>query len=134
MLEIKCPFKRKIVVNKIPAVYRDQLQTGLALSGEFVTKGLFVDCCFRMCSLTQLGLNLNHNPTHHHHTFYRAKTPFPTGLGNLYFGEQVQAQLKSNVTFKPWHHEINRHPSPKLCSLSIRASSTSCVFVTTEYV
>ena len=81
LLEIKCPFKRKIATNKIPAVYRDQLQTGLALSGEFVTKGLFVDCCFRMCSLTQLGLNLNHNPTHHHHTFYRAKTPFPQAWG-----------------------------------------------------
>ena len=63
LLEIKCPFKRKIAVNKIPAVYRDQVQTGLALSGDFVTKGLFVDCCFRMCSLTQLGINLNHNPT-----------------------------------------------------------------------
>ena len=80
MLEIKCPFKRKIATNKIPAVYRDQLQTGLALSGEFVTKGLFVDCCFRMCSLTQLGLNLNHNPTHHH-TFPRTKTPFPQAWG-----------------------------------------------------
>ena len=80
LLEIKCPFKRKIAVNKIPAVYRDQVQTGLALSGEFVTKGLFVDCCFRMCSLTQLGINLNHNPTHHH-TFHRTKTPFPQAWG-----------------------------------------------------
>ena len=45
LLEIKCPFKRKIAVNKIPAVYRDQVQTGLALSGEFVTKGLFSSGC-----------------------------------------------------------------------------------------
>ena len=89
LLEIKCPFKRKIATNKIPAVYRDQVQTGLALSGEFVTKGLFVNCYFRMCSLTQLGINLNHNPTHHH-TFHKTKTPIPTGLGNLYSGEQVQ--------------------------------------------
>ena len=80
LLEIKCPFKRKIAVNKIPAVYRDQVQTGLALSGEFVTKGLFVDCCFRMCSLTQLGINLNHNPTHHH-TSHKTKTPFPQAWG-----------------------------------------------------
>ena len=80
LLEIKCPFKRKIATNKIPAVYRDQVQTGLALSGEFVTKGLFVDCYFRMCSLTQLGINLNHNPTHHH-TFHRTKTPFPQAWG-----------------------------------------------------
>ena len=39
LLEFKCPFKRKIAVNKIPALYRDQVQTGLALSGELVTKG-----------------------------------------------------------------------------------------------
>ena len=80
LLEIKCPFTRKIATNKIPAVYRDQVQTGLALSGEFVTKGLFVDCYFRMCSLNQLGMNLNHNPTQHH-TFHRTKTPFPQAWG-----------------------------------------------------
>ena len=80
LLEIKCPFKRKIATNKIPAVYRDQVQTGLALSGEFVTKGLFVDCYFRMCSLTQLGMNLNNNLTQHH-TFHRTKTPFPQAWG-----------------------------------------------------
>ena len=80
LLEIKCPFTRKIAVNKIPALYRDQVQTGLALSGELVTKGLFVDCCFRMCGLTQLGMNLNHNQTQHH-TFHRTKTPFPQAWG-----------------------------------------------------
>ena len=75
LLEIKCPFTRKIAVNNIPALYRDQVQTGLALSGEFVTKGLFVDCYFQMCSLIQLGMNLNHNTTQHH-TLHRTKTPF----------------------------------------------------------
>ena len=80
LLEIKCPFTRKIAVNKIPALYHDQVQTGLVLSGDLVTKGLFVDCCFRMCSLAQLGMNLNHNPTQHH-TFHRPKTPFPQAWG-----------------------------------------------------
>ena len=80
LLEIKCPFTRKIAVNNIPALYHDQVQTGLALSGDLVTKGLFVDCCFRMCSLTQLGMNLNHNPTQHH-TLHRTKTPFPQAWG-----------------------------------------------------
>ena len=54
LLEFKCPFKRKIAVHKTPAYYRDQIQTGLALSGESVTKGLFVDACSRMCSLKDL--------------------------------------------------------------------------------
>ena len=90
LLEIKCPFTRKIAVNKIPSLYRDQVQTGLALSGDLVTKGLFVDCCFRMCALSQLGMNLSHNPTQHH-TFHRTKNPLPTSLGYLHSGKQVQA-------------------------------------------
>ena len=79
LLEIKCPFKRKIAVNKIPALYRPQVQTGLALSGELVTKGLFVDCCFRMCSLSQLGMNLDYNVTQH--AIGKTKTPFPRAWG-----------------------------------------------------
>ena len=81
LLEFKCPFKRKIAVNKIPALYRDQLQTGLALSGELVAKGLFVDCCFRMCSLSQLGINLAHNAGPHYGTIHKTKTPFPRASG-----------------------------------------------------
>ena len=76
LLEFKCPFTRKIVVHKIPALYRDQVQTGLALSGEHVAKGLFVDCCFRMCSLTQLGMNQTHNAGPHGGAIHKTKTPF----------------------------------------------------------
>ena len=61
LLEFKCPYKRKIVVNKPPKQYADQIQTGLAFSGKSVNKGLFVDACFRMCSFVQLGLSLEHN-------------------------------------------------------------------------
>ena len=81
LIEIKCPFKRKIVVHKIPSLYRDQLQTGLALSGEHVKKGLFVDCCFRMCSLSQIGLNLTHNEGPHAGAVHRTKSPFPQAWG-----------------------------------------------------
>ena len=81
LLQIKCPYKRKIAVNKIPALYRDQVQTELALSGELVTKGLFVDCCFRMCSLSQLGMTLAHNPTQLNRFVSKAKTPFPQAWG-----------------------------------------------------
>ena len=42
LLEFKCPFKRKIAMNNIPHCYRDQIQTGLALSGERVNNGLFL--------------------------------------------------------------------------------------------
>ena len=111
LLEIKCPFIRKIAssFNKIPALYRDQVQTGLALSGEFVTKGLFVDCYFRMCSLNQLGINLNHN-TIHHYTSHITSTPFPQAWGICILESKYklprQASLlnlgatKSNAIFK----------------------------------
>ena len=81
LLEFKCPFTRKIVVHKIPALYCDQVQTGLALSGELVTKGLFVDCYFRMCSLSQLGMNLAHNAGPHGGSIHKTKTPFPRAWG-----------------------------------------------------
>ena len=61
LLEFKCPYKRKIVVNNPPRQYADQIQTGLALSGKTVNKGLYVDACFRMCPFKQLELGLEHN-------------------------------------------------------------------------
>ena len=81
LLEFKCPFTRKIAVHKTPTQYRDQIQTGLALSGESVTKGLFVDACFRMCSLSQLGMNLAHNANPHRGVIHKTKTPFPRAWG-----------------------------------------------------
>ena len=81
LLEFKCPFTRKIVRRTIPALYRDQVQTELALSGALVTKGLFVDCYFRMCSLSQLGLNLAHNASPHRGVIHKTQTPFPRAWG-----------------------------------------------------
>ena len=81
LLEIKCPFTRKIVRHKTLALYRDQIQTGLALSGDLVTKGLFVDCYFRMCSLSQLGPNLEHNETLNKGLVHNTQTPFPRAWG-----------------------------------------------------
>ena len=81
LLEFKCPFTHKIVARQIPALYRDQVQTGLALSGDLVTKGLFVDCCFRMCSLSQLGMNLAHNAGPHGGAIHKSQTPFPRAWG-----------------------------------------------------
>ena len=81
LLEFKCLFTRKIAVHKTPAYYRDQIQTGLAFSGESVTKGLFVDACFRMCTLNQLGMNLAHNASPHGGVIHKTKTPFPRAWG-----------------------------------------------------
>ena len=97
LLEIECPFKRKIAVNKIPALYRDQVQTGLALSGELVTKGLFVDCCFRMCSLSQLGMNLAHNSTCHYGPIHRTKTPFPQAWGICILESKYKRTLRQSA-------------------------------------
>ena len=99
LVEIKCPFKRKVAVNKIPALYRDQVQTGLALSGELVTKGLFVDCCFRMCSLSQLGRNLAHNATPHSGVIHKTKTPFPQAWGICILESKRQLTLNQAALF-----------------------------------
>ena len=48
LLEFKCSFKRDIAKNCIPSYYRDQIQIGLALSGESVKKGLFINNQFRI--------------------------------------------------------------------------------------
>ena len=60
-------------MNQNPRQYADQKQTGLALSGKGVNKGLFVDACFRMCSFKQLGLGLEHNPLLNGGTVHRTK-------------------------------------------------------------
>ena len=80
LVKIKCPFTRKLAVKTVLQMYRDQVQTGLAPSGELVTTGLFADCCFRMCSLGQLGLNVNHNAIPHGR-IPKTKTPFPKAWG-----------------------------------------------------
>ena len=98
LLEFKCPHKRKIVVHKIPVQYRDQLQTGLALSGEWVTKGLYVDTYFRMCSLNQLGMNLEHNVTLNGRVVHRTKTPFPRAWGICV--------LRSKKKLRPEHTKL----------------------------
>ena len=108
LLELKCPFTRKIVVNKIPGLYRDQVQTGLALSGEHVAKGLFVDCCFRMCSLSQLEMNLAHNAGPHGGALHKTKTPFPRAWG-ICILEQAKAVSQASSSSEPWHHDSTRH-------------------------
>ena len=99
LLEIKCPFNRRLAVNKIPSLYRDQVQTGLALSGDLVTKGLYVDCCFRMCSLTQLGMNLSHNATPHYAAVSKTKTPFPQAWGLCILESQQKLTPRQKALF-----------------------------------
>ena len=72
-LEIKCPFKREISKNCIPLYYRDQIQTELALSGESVNKGLFIDNQFRICSFQQIEPISSHNSTINGGKLCRAK-------------------------------------------------------------
>ena len=99
LLEIKCPLNRNLAVNQMPALYRDQVQTGLALSGNLVTKGLYVDCCFRMCSLTQLGMNLSHNATPHRAVVSKTKTPFPQAWGICILESKQKLNSKQKTLF-----------------------------------
>ena len=73
LLEFKCPFKRKIAINRVPLQYRDQIQTGLVFSGESAKKGLFVDAYFRICSLKQIEPSLAPNPILNGGNVYQTK-------------------------------------------------------------
>ena len=85
LVEFKCPIKRKIAINRIPSYYNDQIQTGLAFSGERVNKGLFVDAYFRICSLKQLEPSLAHNQLLNRGKIYSTKKYISTCTGCLLF-------------------------------------------------
>ena len=96
LLEFKCPFKRKIAVNRIPTYYGDQIQTGLAFIGESVNKGLFVDAYFRMCSLKQLEPSLEHNQTLNGGNIYRTKNNSVLAWGVCYLFSKQRITLNQH--------------------------------------
>ena len=98
LLEFKCPFKREIAKNCIPSYYRDQIQTGLALSGEIVKKGLFFDNCFRICSLNQIEPSSSHNSTINGEKVYHAKGGSTLAWGICYlYGKQKLGPKQKNI-------------------------------------
>ena len=98
LLEFKCPFKRDLAKNCIPSYYRDQIQTGLALSGDSVNMGLFVDNQFRICSLQQIEPSSLHNPTINGGKVYRAKGGSALAWGICYlFSKQKLSPKQRNI-------------------------------------
>ena len=99
LLEFKCPFKRDIAKNCIPSYYRDQIQTGLALSGDSVNKGLFVDNQFRICSFEQIESSSLHNPTINGGKVYRAKggSALAWGICYLYSKQKLSPKQKNII-------------------------------------
>ena len=96
LLEFKCPSKRDIAKNCIPSYYVDQIQTGLALSGDSVNKGLFVDNQFRICSFQQIEPSSSHNPTINGGNVYRAKdgSALAWGICYLYSKQKLSPKQK----------------------------------------
>ena len=99
LLEFKCPFKREIAKNCIPSYYRDQIQTGLALSGESVKKGLFIDNQFRICFFQQIERSSSHNPTMNRGKVYRAKdgSVLAWGICYLYSKQKLSPKQKNII-------------------------------------
>ena len=99
LLEFKCPFKREIAKNCILSYYRDQIQTGLALSGESVKKGLFIDNCFRICFLQQIEPSSSHNFTINGGLVYRAKggSALAWGICYLYSKQKLGPKQKNII-------------------------------------
>ena len=98
LLKFKCPFKREIAKNCIPSYYRDQIQTGLALSGESVNKGLFVDNQFRICSLQEIEPSSSHNSAINGGKVYRAKDGSALAWGICYlYSKQKLGPKQKNI-------------------------------------
>ena len=98
LLEFKCPFKRDIAKNCNPSYCRDQIQTGLALSGESVKKGLFIDNQFRICSLQQIEPSSSHNSPINGEKLYRAKKPISACMGHWLLIQQTKSKSKTKKT------------------------------------
>ena len=98
LLEFKCPFKLEIAKNHIPSYYRDQIQTGLALSKESVKKGLFIDNCFRICSLNQIEPSFSHNSAINGGKVYHTKggSGLAWGICYLYSKQKLGPRQKKN--------------------------------------
>ena len=99
LLEFKCLFKREIAINRIPSQYSDQTQTGLALSGEIVNKGLFVDNYFRICSLKQIEPSPAHNPIINGGKVYQSKgrSTLTWGICYLYSKQKLSPKQKNII-------------------------------------
>ena len=98
LLEFKCPFKREIAKNRIPSYHSDQIQTGLALSGESVNKGLFVDNYFRICSLKQIEPSPSHNPILNGGKVYQSKDGSTLAWGICYsYSKQKISPKQKNI-------------------------------------
>ena len=97
LLEFKCPFRRDIAKNRIPSYYVGQIQTGLALSGESVNRGPFVDNQFRICSFQQIEPSSSHNPTINRGKVYRAKggSALAWGICYLYSKQKLSPKQKT---------------------------------------
>ena len=126
LLEFKCPFKREIAINRIPSQYSDQIQTGLALSGESVNKGLFVDNYFRICSLKQIEPSLLHNPILNGGNVYQSKgtSTLAWGICYLYSKQKLSPKQKNII-------DLGAAKSPKLFEkimASVAEKETFCVY------
>ena len=126
LLEFKCPFKREIPINRIPSQYSDQIQTGLALSGESVNKGLFVDNYFRICSLKQIEPSLAHNPILNGGKVYQSKgtSTLAWGICYLYSKQKLSPKQKNII-------DLGAAKSPKLFEkimASVAEKEIFCVY------
>ena len=83
LVEFKCPFKRAIARKSPPKQYVEQLQANLALRGDNVKSGLFVDAFFRICSFKQLLRGVEYNKDRNN-SYYLPSVTSPLAWGVCY--------------------------------------------------
>ena len=90
LLEFKCPLTRS-VGNNIPVWYKPQVLSGLDVS-PVASKGLYIDACFRKCSIKQLGNNPLYDFNFHKKN---NKEVMPIAWGIILFQSQDNIDLGS---------------------------------------
>ena len=85
LVEFKCPYTRDYNKTKPERRHEDQIQTGLHISG--LTRGVYVDNCFRLCTIDQLlknDMSFNPEPNKGRNPPLCRKTPLAWGVCALF--------------------------------------------------
>ena len=109
LFEFKSPF-RSIPDGTIPAHYRPQIQTGM-LTIPIVELSIFVNNCYRKCSLKDIGFNTKYDTKFHNDSksvnlmekvygvgvlcFYQTKSHYELAIKKLGYGADSDSDLDS---------------------------------------
>ena len=105
LFEFKAPFCR-IPSGIIPKEYMPQIQSGLSVIDD-IDNALFVNALYRMCSLTQFGLNNSYNINFHSSDKNKNYKPDsnPIALGIIVIYQNNESKKKFKEFYEKYEHD-----------------------------